>query len=340
VVIPVRDGAGYLPLALPPLFSSLPANGEILVCDDGSSDGSGSVAATLGAKVVGSESRGPAAARNHGVRLAVGDTLVFLDADVRVAHDTLERLLKPLEDPRVAATFGSYDDAPGGGWISLYKNLAHHFVHQRSRQEASTFWAGCGAIRREVFESMSGFDEAYARPSIEDVELGYRLCAAGFQVRLVREAQVRHLKRWTLSSWLVSDLRDRAIPWSRLARARGLPRDLNFTFHDRLAVFLVGVTVLGLLASPFRPALAFVAFGGFCSALLLDGPFLRFAARRVSLGFAGMAAVLHLLHRAVAGLGFLIGLFTKGPPTCLPRAVTPKIESAKPDGGPSMEVTQ
>src|SRR2546426_481548 len=154
----------------------------------------------------------------------------------------------------IVCAFGSYDAAPPArSWPSFYRNLAHHFVHQRSRREASTFWAGCGAVRRDAFLAAGGFDPAYRRPSVEDVELGYRLRAAGHRIRLVPEAQATHLKRWTLGGWLGSDLRDRAVPWARLVRAgRGLPADLNFTPGDRGASALVGLALLLGAASAWR----------------------------------------------------------------------------------------
>ena len=310
VVVPVRDGAGYLPRTLPPLLAALPPDAELLVCDDGSLDGSAEIARRTGARVVpGDRPGGPGAARNRGARAAQGGLLVFLDADVRVHADTLDRLLGPFADAGVAASFGSYDAAPEArSWVSLYKNLAHHFVHQRSREEASTFWAGCGAVRREVFLRLGGFDEGYRRPSIEDVELGYRLVAAGHRVRLVREAQVTHLKEWTLASWLVSDLRDRAIPWARLLRSgRGLPRDLNFTLRDRAASALVGVGLLALAAAPLVPPLLGGSAAAFATAAGLDGDFLAFAGRRVSPAFALAAAGFQLLHRAAGLLGLAAG---------------------------------
>jgi len=317
VVVPVRDGAAFLSRALPPLVAALPDGAELIVCDDGSRDGSGRVAAAVGARVVlvGDLAGGPAAARNRGALVARGEILVFLDADVTVHPDTLGLLTRPFADPSVAAAFGSYDDTPPeSSWISRYKNLAHHFVHQRSREDASTFWAGCGAVRRGVFLGLGGFDEGYRRPSIEDVELGYRLREAGYRIRLVREAQVSHLKEWTLGSWLVSDLRDRAIPWARLVRAgRGLPRDLNFTTLDRLAALMVasGVSALALSALDWR--LGAGAALPLAAAVAIDAPFLRFAARRSSAAFAAAAAGLHMAHRAAAVAGFLVGYMTPGP---------------------------
>jgi GT2 family glycosyltransferase len=310
VIVPVRDGARFLTESLPPLLAALPAGASLLVVDDGSKDGSAEVARALGAPVLGVEtSRGPAAARNRGAAEAAGDIFVFLDADVRVHDDTLERLTAPLQDLAVGASFGSYDDRPRArSLISLYKNLAHHFVHQRSSEEAATFWAGCGAVRRTAFEAVGGFDERYLRPSIEDVELGYRLRAAGQRIRLVREAQVTHLKRWTLGSWLRSDLFGRAIPWARLVRAgRPLPKDLNFTAADRLASGLVALAWLAALAGPLARWLFGVAPLLLLAALLPDLPFLRFVAARVSLPFALASAVLQLAHRSLGLAGLALG---------------------------------
>jgi GT2 family glycosyltransferase len=283
------------------------------VCDDGSCDASGEIAASLAARVVRLDTpSGPAAARNAGAREALHDTLVFLDGDVRAHPDTLSRLLAPLEEPAVGAAFGSYDAAPTERtWVSLYKNLAHHFVHQRSSPEASTFWAGCGAVRREAFERVGGFDERYRHPSIEDVDLGQRLRAAGFRIRLVEEAQVTHLKRWTLASWLVSDLRDRAIPWGRLVRSgRPLPRDLNFRSADRLASAFVAVAWAATVTAWFDSRLLAAAAACATAAIAIDAPFLAFVARTVSLPFAAACALLHLLHRTVGLAGLMIGLAT------------------------------
>ena len=316
VVVPARDAAPLLRETLPALLASLPSEAELIVVDDGSRDDTADVARSLGAhSVLCQAPAGPAAARNRGAAAAKGDPIVFLDADVRVHPDTLQRLIAPLSEPGVAAAFGSYDATPGArSWVSLYKNLAHHFVHQRSRPEASTFWAGCGAMRRDAFRAAGGFDAGYRRPSIEDVELGYRLRAAGFRIRLVPEAQVTHLKRWSLATWLVSDLRDRAIPWARLVRAgRGLPADLNFTPRDRAASLLVGAGLVALAAAALDVRALGLAAACFVVASALDAPLLAFLARQVSWPFAAAAAVLQWLHRAAGLLGFALGVLRPAP---------------------------
>ena len=333
IIVPVRDGAAFLAESLPPLLASAGEDAEVIVCDDGSRDGSARVAAAHGARVLPHEvPTGPAAARNRGARVARGRILVFVDADVRVHADTIPLLRRELEDPEVVAAFGSYDDAPSArSWPSLYKNLAHHFVHQRSRREASTFWAGGGAVRRDAFLAAGGFDPAYGRPSVEDVELGYRLRAAGHRIRLVPEAQATHLKRWTLAGWLASDFRDRAVPWARLVRGgRGLPADLNFTTGDRAASGLVGLALLLAAASAWRAWLLLAAVSCLAIAAFLDRSFLAFAASRGSPAFAVAASAMQLLHRAAGLAGFAYGFLFVNRRTDVPESNERGLDGGRP----------
>ena len=76
------------------------------------------------------------------------------------------------DDPGLTAVFGSYDDAPPGGTVAAFRNLLHHHVHHRGAGPASTFWSGLGAIRRDAFLAVGGFDgERFPHPSVEDVDL-------------------------------------------------------------------------------------------------------------------------------------------------------------------------
>ena len=322
VIVPVYNQPAELAQCLAALEASAGPDSEIIVVDDGSTGDTVAADAPTSARVLRlADNAGPAAARNHGARHARGEILFFVDADVIVAPGAVQHVTRVLSgDPTIAAVFGSYDASPRSqSVVSQYRNLLHHFVHQEGNPEASTFWAGCGAVRRSAFEAVGGFDEAYERPSIEDVELGYRLRSAGSRIRLVAEAQVTHLKRWTFASWLASDLRDRAIPWARLVRqGRGLPSELNFTLASRAATALVGVGIAALAFSFLEPRLLLVAVAAALMAVALDAPLLAFLARQVSFPFAAAAAGLQILHRAAGLLGFALGLVTR--PRRLPRA--------------------
>lgn len=242
VIIPAFNAAEHLERCLQALAESSLRPLEVIVVDDGSTDASAEVARAAGAIVVATGAQsGPAKARNLGARAAKGAILFFLDADVCVHPDTIERVAEAFQrDPSLDAVIGSYDDSPGSkDFLSQYKNLMHSFVHHTSSAEAGTFWSGCGAIRRDVFLAFGGFDESYTRPSIEDIELGYRLRSAGKKIVLDRDIQVKHLKHWTFWNLIRTDIFSRGIPWTELIlRDRHMPNDLNLHLSQRVSVAL------------------------------------------------------------------------------------------------------
>jgi glycosyltransferase involved in cell wall biosynthesis len=247
VVIPVYNGGSDLEACLRALAVPSLAPLEIIVVDDGSIDASAETARRLGAKVLATGGReGPAKARNLGSAAAKGEVLLFLDADVVAFPDVIPRVASAFAaDPELQALIGSYDDDPAHqDFLSQYKNLMHCFVHQTGREQASTFWSGCGAIRRDVFLRHSGFDESYGRPAIEDIELGYRIIQSGGRILLDKDLRVKHLKRWTFWKLIRTDVMDRGIPWTELIlRDRQMPNDLNLQLSQRVSVALAFLCV-------------------------------------------------------------------------------------------------
>jgi GT2 family glycosyltransferase len=193
---------------------------------------------------------GPAAARNAGAARARGSILVFVDSDVLVHKDVFTRIRAAFEaEPALAAIFGSYDDIPSlHGAVSTFRNMLHHYVHQGSGGTATTFWAGLGAVRREAFVEVDGFDDwRFRSPSVEDIELGLRLATAGGLIRLDPEIQGTHLKRWGVRSMLLTDLLYRGMPWTALMLDRG-PKAARLNLRGSHGVAAAAFT-LGLAAA-------------------------------------------------------------------------------------------
>lgn len=260
VVIPVHNAGDRLERVVRAVLDSGESPAEIILADDGSTDGAPERAAALDTRVrvirVGDRPLGPAAARNAGVESAGQEIVVFIDSDVLVNRDTIAALLRPLEsESGVVAAFGSYDSSPEApGVASIYANIRHHFVHQNASSEASTFWSGLGAVRREAFRSAGGFDHAFDRPSIEDIELGLRLKERG-RIKLVKDAQAKHLKRWSLAGLWRTDICGRALPWGRLAVEHGeLHSALNSSRREKFSALLVMLTVLAAVMMPWTLA--------------------------------------------------------------------------------------
>lgn len=279
---------------------------------DGDADDDAELAESYGARVIRLAMRGgPARARNRGAEIASGDILLLLDADVLVARDTVGTAAAILEsEPDLAAVFGSYDDAPGEtNFLSQYKNLFHHYVHQTSREEASTFWSGCGAIRRDVFLELGGFEIRHDRPTIEDIELGYRIRRAGYRICLCKTLQVKHLKRWDTASLLRTDFFSRALPWTDLIlRDRQLVNDLNLSTGSRVSVILVYGLLAALAASFLWPGFLAIAAAEAGLLLVLNAPLYRFFLRKRGLWFALRTIPWHWFYFAYSGLAFALGI--------------------------------
>jgi GT2 family glycosyltransferase len=309
VVIPVHNGGDDLQKCLEALMHSTRLPDELIIIDDASTDRSAQLAAKFGTVVVSQNHHpiGPARARNLGAAQSQGDVLLFLDADVMVHTNTLALVEDYFtEHPEIHALFGSYDDhPPHRNWVSLYKNLLHHFVHHQSQKEASSFWTGIGAIRTDVFLRLGGFASSYSRPSIEDIELGVRLKAAGYRIYLCSDVQVTHLKRWTLQSLLRTDILDRAIPWTRLIYSTSrLPADLNLDWKSRLSALCVWGLIFSFILAAWFPFawIGVVAVIGFL--ITSNISLYRFFYERGGLWFTTGAVLLHFSYFLYSSLAF------------------------------------
>lgn len=314
VIIPVYNGGALFDRCLTALQQTLYQPWECIVVEDGSTDNTVEIAYQHGVRLVSGLQRrlGPAQARNIGAQVAKGDILFFVDADVLVQPGTVGHVAATMQaNPDLAACFGSYDDQPlAPNFLSQYRNLLHHYVHQTGNIEASTFWSGCGAIRRPVFMALGGFNEnLYERPSIEDIELGYRLQAAGHRVHLEKLLQVKHMKRWTPRQMLITDVRDRALPWTRLIlQGGGAPNDLNLNFTQRLSTAVAFGTIFGLLLLPFTgwAWLLLLVLG--LQLIWLNRSFYHFLLQKRGLRFTLMALPWHWLYFIYSGASFVVGL--------------------------------
>lgn len=324
VIMPAHNATDVLPLAVQALEASdLPRDQwELIVSVDGDPvdhdrDRTAELALGFGDTVVRlpGKPRGPAYARNRAAEVARGEILMFVDSDVCVHADALRRFLDIFdEQPEVAAVFGSYDDAPAEKTVvSLYRNLLHHFVHQSAGGDAETFWAGCGAIRAEAFHEVGMYDEwHFARPQIEDIELGRRLRRGGHRIVLEPSIQACHLKKWTLKDVLQTDLKHRGVPWTRLILHEGPNaggNSLNVRPANRWSVVFTwlafGILPAALVFRVWWPLLASAVF--VLGVVLLNIDFLKTVRRAAGWRVALGSIPLHLMFYFSNGLSAASG---------------------------------
>jgi GT2 family glycosyltransferase len=312
VVVPAHDAGPALEACLRSIAAADPPPLEAILACDGPVEGAEALAADTGCTVVRRLGRpGAAATRNAGARAATGEVVLFLDSDVVIPRDLVGRVASAFtERPELTAVIGSYDDDPAApAVVSQYRNLLHHYVHQTSRPEATTFWGGCGAVRRSALFAVGGFDESYAAASVEDIELGARLRAAGGVLRLDRGLQVKHLKRWTLVSFLHTDLFRRALPWARvILRERRMPDDLNLRTRHRVSAAVSAGLALLLVPAAVHSGWRLVEGALLVTFVLLNRDFLLFLWKRRGPALALAAVPLHLLHNLAGIAGFALAV--------------------------------
>jgi GT2 family glycosyltransferase len=307
VIVPAYRGGEPFDLCLASLQRLSPAPLETLIVVDGACRDSEARARNAGFRVIVLDKRsGPAMARNRGAVEARGDILFFLDADVIAPPDACARVARAFESSDRAALIGSYDDRPAApNFFSQYKNLAHRFVHQHADRDGFTFWGACGAIRRDVFRAVGGFDARYREASVEDIELGYRLRRGGHRITVDRTLEVTHLKRWTASSLLRTDIGRRALPWSELILQQGrLHNDLNLRASQRIAVALTWLTLAALVAAAGTSFPVAVAGATALALLIVDLRLWRYLGHKRGWWFAVRSIPWHWLIYALSGAAF------------------------------------
>ena len=231
-----------------------PDSFEVVLIDDGSSDGTGELARTFGSRLPLRYSRqrhtGLASARNHGIFLARGEIVLFLDDD-DVAHPGLleahceahRRYPEPFYgvlgftdiDPAIAADPLMHFVTKVGGLLLAYPELRDEEI-----LDFRYFWAGRASCKR-VFLVQYGVFNSLFREGFGDIELAYRLARRGFQI--VYDAHARstmmrcisydefcaRLYREGRSRFLLSRLHKGAAirQWTEVDKARALWKKLG-----------------------------------------------------------------------------------------------------------------
>lgn len=181
---------------------------EIVVVDDGSTDGSGErLARRFSGRpdVMCRRTRGVgvAAARNLGAEIARGETLVFLDGHCWCPPGWLETLVAPLEKAGVGLAGPAFTDLVrdgagiGCGVYWPHPDLKMQWLQRRAggAYAVPLMPGGCDAIRRERFAALGGYDVGMGRWGSEGEELSLRVWASGHEVHGVPDCLIRHLFR-------------------------------------------------------------------------------------------------------------------------------------------------
>ena len=287
---------------------------EIIVVDDGSTDGTADIARAAGAdRVVLIPHAGPAVARNAGLETARGEIVLFTDADCEPSPTWLERMVAPFSDPEVMGAKGTYRTRQRSP-IARLVQLEYEFRYERMAQAARIDFVDtyAAAYRRTLLVQTDGFDPTFPIPSAEDVDLSFRLAQAGHRLVFVPEAWVWHAHPDRLWSYLMRKARYGF--WRALLYLRHPEKVWGDTHTDpRLKVqfALVALFTLCLMGGLVWPPLAAVGVLMLLGFLSTTVPFICWAWSRdrwVALIWPGVT----LARVFVQGVGLALGFVYHG----------------------------
>lgn len=266
-VIPVRNDAARLEACLRSIRTNgTPAQVEIIVVDNASTDGSARVAERFGATVVPMEEGRVSELRNRGTRHATADIFAFVDADHAIVAGWVYAALDCLQAPEVGAV-GALCQAPADGtWVQQVYGL----LRGAAGGQRDVVWLGSGnmAVRRDAFDALGGFDTSL--DTCEDVDLCHRLRARG--LRIVSDARLRNIhygdpqtlrdvltsERWRGRDNLRVSFR-RPVTWASVPSA--IIPVCQIAFLALLGGGLLGTAVVGRPALVVAAAAALAFFG-------------------------------------------------------------------------------
>jgi GT2 family glycosyltransferase len=179
IVIPVRNDSARLARCLESIKANQnPSIVEIIVADNGSTDGSAEVAARLGARVIPCPGLRVSAVRNMAARTARGELIGYVDSDHELSPTWTTAAIRAMADPAVGAAGALCDPPPRGTWVQR----AYGVMRGKTTHQADVGWLGAGnmVVRRQAFQAVKGFDEALE--ACEDVDLCKRLKWAGWRI--------------------------------------------------------------------------------------------------------------------------------------------------------------
>ncbi len=209
VVVPVRNAARTLPYCLAALDRLEPAPSEIVLVDNGSTDGSSELLRTFALRrtdrvqIVEEPRRGISRARNAGIRAARGEVLAWTDADCAPTSPWLHHITQPLSEAAVGGVAGMVSPAPPSTLVELFCGL-YTFQTPKQPKIHSTWtpWTGghAGAnfaVRRSLALDLGGYDEDVMYGG-DDYDFCARLYSHGARIVYTPNAQVWHHHRSTV----------------------------------------------------------------------------------------------------------------------------------------------
>jgi len=318
VIIPAYNSQATVARCLDALEQqTLPRDSyEIIVVDDGSTANTNAqVRAYDNVRLLVQVHAGPAAARNLGVEHARGEIVLFTDADCEPAADWVEQMLAPLDVLQTAGVKGVYrtqQRALVARFVQMeyetrYQRMTRHMARHGRIDFVDTYAA---AYRRDVFLAAEGFDPKFAKASVEDQELSFRIAEQGHRLVFAPQAAVFHWGHATTAfayAWKKCKIAFYKIEVLKQHSSKAW-QDAHTPQRLKAQILILGIGLCSLLPSLVWPSLLWVTTGCGVLFFLTTIPFVAKAWKQDP-SVAVVSPLLLLLRALALGSGMAAGVF-------------------------------
>jgi glycosyltransferase involved in cell wall biosynthesis len=309
VIVPVFNGGNTIERCVSALKRQRTERAfEIIVVDDGSTDGSLQRIMDPDIRVVEQANKGPAAARNLGIERSRGEIVLFTDADCEPLEDWIEEMARPLTDPQISGVKGSYLTRQNQ-IIPRFVQLEYEAKYERMKRYRyidfiDTYSA---AFVKKDFLNVGGFDSEFPTASVEDQEFSFRMWERGYRMVFNPNAKVYHThshtlwryikKKFSIGYWKARVLRQHP---EKILRDSHTPQTLKFEMV--FSTLFLGTLFTSLLEGGYI-LYALLPLGGF---LAIITPFLVRSLRKDPL-VAVFSPFLLFLRALSLSFGLIVG---------------------------------
>ena len=309
IIVPNYNYERTIGLCLDAIYQQTYPNFEVLVVDDGSTDGSMAIVRNYDCQLLHTPSNGGVAiARNLGAKAAQGSVLFFVDSDIALEPDAVANAIAAFAgDTTIGSVCGIYAKTPliRDSLLEEYRSLQAHYWRKSSEGFVTPGFFSLGAIRKSVFEEIGEFNPKLTQT--EEVEYGHRL-SKKYKLLLTSTVMGQHDdddQFFKLSRKLFERARQRVpLYLKRRKFMRG------FETPSRAAgVPFALLAVVTLLIGLVRPRFLLASASSAAVFLATDAGQYIFVRRERGLVFTIYFAVVHLLINAVIGTGLFKGVF-------------------------------
>ncbi|OGK12106.1 hypothetical protein A3C98_04005 [Candidatus Roizmanbacteria bacterium RIFCSPHIGHO2_02_FULL_37_15] len=232
-------------------------NIEVIIVDDDSSDKTRNLVRKLVEKLKYKlilyplrKNLGPAKARNYGVKKAKGKYVLFLDSDVVLAKSTLRYVYQLAKDEKVKAFTGiwHYQQKTDKFFpnFKAMRDWVYWFIEREKYARYYLFSTRIAGIEKRLFQTIGGFDETFPEPTVEDIELTYRIEKQA-KIRFSPELIVYHEFEdfWPIAAKYFKRSRDWILLYQKRLRFDPVATSKKEAFKATLAAMFVFFLILG-----------------------------------------------------------------------------------------------